>query len=120
MPGVELPQWSGFRREASEVTDKMDDKEAAGDLVILGFELVTVTLHQIFLDYDFVVRSQNAERLFDDVPVGLKKVSRLGRHFVKLVTDSRNEDNTPGFHRLGYHRVIHLVAGFQRVMSDST
>ena len=74
MPDVELAQWSGFRRKAREVTGEMDDKEAAGDLVIQGFEQVTETLRQIFLNYDFVVRSQNAERLLDDIPVGLENV----------------------------------------------
>ena len=38
-----------------------------------------------------IVRSQNAERLLDDVPVGLENVPRFGRHFVKLITDSRND-----------------------------
>ena len=70
------------------VTDKMDDKKAAADLVIQGFEQVTETQRQIFLNYDFVVRSQNAERLVDNVPIGLENVPRFGWHFVKLVTDS--------------------------------
>jgi hypothetical protein len=88
MPGAELAQGSGFRRKAREVTDEVDDEEAAGDLVIQGFEQVTKALRQIFLNDDFVVWGQNAERLLDDVPVGLEKVPRFGRHFVKLITDS--------------------------------
>src|SRR5215469_961759 len=98
MSAVEFPQRSGLRRKASEVTDEMDDKEAAGDLVIQGFEQVTETMRQIFLNYDFVLRSQNAERLLDDVPVGLENAPRFGRHSVKLITDCRNEDNTLGCH----------------------
>ena len=65
MPDAELAQWSGFRRKASEVTDEMDDKEAAANLLIQGFEQVTETLRQIFLNYDFVVRNQNLERLLE-------------------------------------------------------
>jgi hypothetical protein len=72
----------------------MYNKEAAGDLVIQGLEQVTETLRQIFLNYDFVVRSQNAERLSDDVPIGLEIVPRFGWDLVKLVTNSRNEDDT--------------------------
>jgi hypothetical protein len=72
----------------------MYNKEAAGDLVIQGLEQVTETLRQILLNYDFVVRSQNAERLSDDVPIGLEIVPRFGWDLVKLVTNSRNEDDT--------------------------
>lgn len=97
MPSVELAERCGFRRKTSEVTDEMDDKKAAPDLVIQGFEQVTETLRQIFLNYDFVMRSKNAERLLDDVPVRLENVPRFGRHFVKLITDSSNEDNMPWF-----------------------
>ena len=57
MPIVELPQWSGLRHKASQVTDKMDYNEAAIDLAVQGFEQVTKTLRQIFLDYNFVMRS---------------------------------------------------------------
>ena len=50
MPGAELAQGSGFRRKAREVTDEVDDEEAAGDLVIQVFEQVTKALRQIFLN----------------------------------------------------------------------
>lgn len=54
MSGIEFPHWSRFRRKASEITDEMYDKEAAVDLVIQGFQQITETLRQLFLNYDFV------------------------------------------------------------------
>jgi hypothetical protein len=93
-------------RGSASASREMDDEEAAGDLVIEGFEQVAEAQREIFLDDDFVVRRQNAEGLLDDVPIGLENVARFGGRFVKFIADRRDEEDARRYGGRGGFRWI--------------